>query len=51
VHERLSAAAQLRLVERECEQANAAVDVVSDSSWGDDAVRELDGRDAADGKP
>ena len=48
VDERLTPPAELLLGEREHEQAHAAVDVVADAAGGDDAVRRLHRRDAAD---
>ena len=48
VDERLPAPVQLRLGERQREQADAAVDVVADAAGGDDAVRRLERGDAAD---
>jgi hypothetical protein len=51
VHQRLPAPRKLVRRQRERKQADAAVDVVANAPWGDDAVGELHRRDAADWEP
>jgi hypothetical protein len=50
VHERLAAATELALRDRQRQQAYAAVDVVADAAGRDDTIGELRGGDASDRK-